>query len=237
MSILLTESQLVDEDAHFAKNRFKLIVTGSKNVGKSALIRRLDSNTFEEKKSEDRITKALARVIQGAVVRSDVQEVGYDVFERDEGGFLKQNEIDWLDVKGIIVMYDINSKESYNELKRKLPLVQNTVAPNCDICLVGSKADCEREVPFELADRLAEQMDLSLFEISSKTNINCEAMLVEVLDKIIERREAELEHWQEIRSNQPVYEDVVEPSKPSEEQVPSNPFCWIPRIPFISKIF
>ncbi|RCN51093.1 hypothetical protein ANCCAN_02880 [Ancylostoma caninum] len=99
------------------------------------------------------------------------------------------------------------------------------IAPDVDIFLVGTKADLSdaRKICFAVAEKKSQELGFSLFETSAVTGINCEELILEVLDKLFERR-AEVREYLMEKEKAPQEQseaNEVEPVKPSL-------FCWLP---------
>ena len=74
--------------------------------------------------------------------------------------------------QGIIVVFDVTSKKSFNNVLRWLEQI-NEKTNNVVIVLFGNKCDMEeRKVSREDAEKLAKEHNLSYFETSAKTKMN-----------------------------------------------------------------
>uniref|UniRef100_A0A1I7WJW2 Uncharacterized protein n=1 Tax=Heterorhabditis bacteriophora TaxID=37862 RepID=A0A1I7WJW2_HETBA len=65
-----------------------------------------------------------------------------------------------------------------------------------------------------------------IYNKSAKSGINCEEVLLEILDKLMEKRNEVAEYMEEVDR---VYEDPVE-KKNDQEPERANLLCWLPRI-------
>ncbi|CAI5456782.1 unnamed protein product [Caenorhabditis angaria] len=228
-----TESALLNSEhspIHVTRNRFKILVSGDEKSGKSSFIRRLSENAFSENEQVSKnLLNVVTRAIGGEIVRAELEEVDIQEFLTDDNSIR-----DWLDVRALILLYNSTSLKSFKVLKEEMPLIQRKLPPNSSITLVGTNADrkTERIVSWKISEEFAEEQGFSLFEISSRTGINCESVLEEVLDSIIEREFAE-EETRDI-TEQPVYQSTVEPGRENDNERRFNLFCWVPKIPYFS---
>lgn len=116
---------------------------------------------------------------------------------------------------GIILMYDVTSLESFNNLSYWLRNIQENAAPDVVKILTGNKCECnppQRAVDkdrgekvwiavtmnkwsdevnglFDVNLQIADNFDMPFFEVSCKQNINIEEAFVTLARKIREQRE------------------------------------------------
>ena len=77
---------------------------------------------------------------------------------------------------GIILVFDICDRESFDQLPRWLRDARMEADPHCSVMLVGNKADmaAERKVSQEEAEAFAKAHELNYIETSAKTGDNIE---------------------------------------------------------------
>ncbi|EJW77820.1 Ras family protein [Wuchereria bancrofti] len=78
---------------------------------------------------------------------------------------------------GVMCVYDLTDERSFDNLRNYwLKEIRLHAPSNAVLMLIGNKADLEdkRMVNFERAERLANQLGVSLYEVSAKTGINCD---------------------------------------------------------------
>uniref|UniRef100_A0A7I4Z7M6 Ras domain containing protein n=1 Tax=Haemonchus contortus TaxID=6289 RepID=A0A7I4Z7M6_HAECO len=226
------EVAVVEDEPQYAPNRFKILVVGRRGSGKTALIRRLKDNVFSDE--EDDPTSAtdvtvIVRAVQGSIIKADMVEVDLSTFlacdspsSQAKVHFVRQ----YFDVNGLLLLYDITNSDTFEEIDDVLRTLQRMVAPDVDICIVGTKADLmeSRKISFEAAEQKSVEHGFSLFETSALTGINCEEALIETLDKLAERRAEVREYWKE---NTEVCNELSTTNE--HEPAESNFFCWIPK--------
>ncbi|CAJ0609154.1 unnamed protein product [Cylicocyclus nassatus] len=245
-------------EQQYSSNRFKILVIGTKGSGRSSLVRRFKSNTFEKTKNETDLSEVvvLVRAIQGYIAKADVQIAELSTFVADgddkSSPVKVHNAKNYLDVNGVLLLYDMTNATAFEEVTDALSALQKMVAPDVDIYLVGTKSDLidARAITFEEAEERAEKLGYSLFETSAVTGKNCEELLVEVLDRLAERRAAAQEYYREKKQNKKnekeskegvneakmdgneikEEEQVMEKATavPDTESIKPNFFCWIP---------
>ncbi|KAK5983005.1 hypothetical protein GCK32_000615 [Trichostrongylus colubriformis] len=228
MEIQDHDVEVVADEPQYSANRYKIMVVGRRGSGKSALIRRLKDNVFSEDVDGLTDVTVLVRALRGSIVKADLVEVDLsNLLTTDSASsqakvhFVRQ----YFDVNGLLLVYDITDADTFEEIDDVLRVLQRMVAPDVDICMVGTKADLtvSRRISFEVAERKSIEHGYSLFETSALTGTNCEEVLMETLDKLAERRSDIREYWSE---NTQVYNELSTPSE--HEPVESSFFCWIP---------
>ena len=89
---------------------------------------------------------------------------------------------------GFIIMYDITSRSSFEEVKRFIKSIKNENSNEAPIIIVGGKLDLEnqRQVSTEDGIALAKEFNCSFFECSAKDNININEIGDELTKKMIQ---------------------------------------------------
>jgi len=95
---------------------------------------------------------------------------------------------------GVMIVYDITDKRSFDNLKNYwLNEVRMHAPQNAVLMLVGNKCDLsedeqhQRKVDFRTVEKLASELNVSLFEVSAKTGINVEEAFMELARNMRER--------------------------------------------------
>jgi GTPase SAR1 family protein len=74
---------------------------------------------------------------------------------------------------GIIMVYAINDKTSFNALENWMRQIKTHAAENVIKVLVGNKSDCaERQVSYDEGKKMADSFSVNFFEVSAKNNSN-----------------------------------------------------------------
>ena len=75
---------------------------------------------------------------------------------------------------GIILVYDITSQKSFDNITKWLQNIEMHASPDVERLLVGNKCDMEnrRVVPKERGEQLAGQQGIPFLETSAKTSTN-----------------------------------------------------------------
>jgi len=164
---------------------FKLLIIGDSGVGKSSLLLRFADNTF----SGSYITtigvdfKIRTVEIGGEKVKLQIWDTaGQERFRTITSTYYRGTH-------GVIVVYDVQSAESFVNVKRWL----HEIEQNCDSVnriLVGNKDDSPDKKVVETTDaqKFANQINVSLFETSAKDNKNVEEMFTEITRQVLQTK-------------------------------------------------
>lgn len=159
----------------------KLILLGDSGVGKTSLIKRKEVNTFNNLYTSTIGVDftSFTKTINKTFIRVHIWDTGgQEKFK----GIIKSY---FRDVDGVLLVYDITNKKSFNNLNI-WSVDLDYFGINDNVILVGCKAESEknREVPYELATNFAENNNFLFKECSAKNNINIEELFNEIIEQI-----------------------------------------------------
>mgnify|MGYP000533647484 CR=1 FL=1 len=155
-------------------NRIKVLSMGSGGCGKSCLIKRFCEERF--------VTKYIATIgvdygvkpieLDGMDVRVNFWDLsGHQEFFEIRNEFYK-------DTQGIVLVYDMSNRESFDELDMWLSEASKYGANPKDVpvALCATKSDKRPAVSHEEGEQYAQARGLTFFETSSMTGENVEDM-------------------------------------------------------------
>ena len=161
----------------------KLLVLGDLSVGKSSFIYRFTEGTFNADSTTttgiDLKTKDL--IIDNKKIRIQI----WDTAGEEKFKSITQNLL--LRVQGIIILFDITNKESFNNLILWIKTIQEQCGKNLPILIAGNKKDLEnnRLVKKEEADIFTKSGNIDYIEISCKTGENIKETIDIICKNII----------------------------------------------------
>ena len=166
--------------------QLKIILLGEKGVGKTSLINRYIFNKFilsDKNDSEINIKKI--------DIDNDISaELSiYDTTNEQKLGKITKNY--YRDAYGVIIVFDLTNKNSFNKVKYWLKEINSNAPKDIVICLLGNKADIthDRNVAYEDAKALAE--DNLYYEVSAKSGNNVSLAFEQLTYGIIEKQNEE----------------------------------------------
>ena len=90
---------------------------------------------------------------------------------------------------GIVIVYDINEVESFNNVKQWLKKIDRYACEIVPKLLVGNKLDADgegkREVPYEMAKEFADDAQMDFIEVSAKDGTNVDECFLKLAENIM----------------------------------------------------
>ena len=172
--------------------RINLFTLGNSSVGKSCFIERYTKDVFR--------LEYISTI--GFDFRTKNQKLPdgseYKICFYDTAGQEKYRSIAFNAIKnadGILVMYDITNQISFDTLEEWIKSIFEAKDENFPIVLVGNKCDLEKErvISKEEGEKEAKKHNFSFFETSNKEGINIEETVIELIQKIVEKKKKEEE--------------------------------------------
>jgi small GTP-binding protein len=169
------------------EEKINILILGNTAVGKTSYILKYTEDEFQE--------MYLATVgIDFKVKVVKINNVSYRVYFYDTTGQEKYKSISLNMIKnanGIILMYDITKRKSFDSINEWIESVKNVKGSNFPMILLGNKIDEEgdRKISKEEGEKLAKNFDIDFFEISNRDGININEAGLAMINKIIEYRQ------------------------------------------------
>lgn len=159
----------------------KIVLIGDSNVGKTSIIDQFIENKFGETKPSIGALHKLKNITNtnGEEVQLDIWDTaGQEKFKSIVPMYYKGS-------KGIIIVYDITSKDSFEGAKKWIQDIESNNNSAC-LILVGNKTDLaeNREVTSDQASAYAANKNIIYLECSAKTNDNITKIFKNVADKM-----------------------------------------------------
>ena len=168
--------------------KYKIVLAGSKDVGKSSLIARFCDNVFHEKTMS---------TIGVAFKRKKVEvndNINIELHIWDFGGEEKYRTLFPSYCNGAsaaLILYDITDKESLNDVKNWVKIIDKNAVEKVIKILIGTKIDLEdqRVISVEEAKKTCKKFNClgPPLETSSKTGENVEKAFLKVSKEIIKQ--------------------------------------------------
>jgi small GTP-binding protein len=175
----------------------KVLILGDTNVGKTNFLLRFTENNFVEnhittigfdykssvitippESSENNSPETPGRTVKLQIWDTAGQE-----------RFMSVTKNLLLRVQGIIIMYDITTKSTFDNVKRWITSIRENTNEKMPIVMVGNKLDLEanRQVSFEKAQSLAVEYGIQdhFFEASAKNNINVKEVFIDLTREVL----------------------------------------------------
>jgi len=165
---------------------FKLVLLGDSNAGKSCLLLRFADDTF----TESYIT-TIGVDFRFKTVPVEEKTVKLQIWDTaGQERFRTITSAYYRGADGIVMVYDITDRESFNHIDDWLAEVNRYVSDGCCKMLIGNKSDltAERQVSTEEAQKKAEENGMLFMEASAKAGSNVDVAFKTVSGELIKSR-------------------------------------------------
>ena len=165
---------------------YKILLLGDTSVGKTCFLMRYTDNTFQEIHISTIGLDYKLKNVQledGKIVKIQIWDTaGQDRFRSITKNYYKG-------AHGIILIYDVTDKKTYENVKAWIEQIREEVSDNVTIILVGNKIDDfeGRKVKKEEGEKAAKEFGLSFFECSAKTGENIDLIFNELVKRTVEQ--------------------------------------------------
>jgi len=187
--ILGIANSKINQESEKRPPRYRILIKGQSSVGKTSFFNRLS----QIKPYWQNIYPIDSELIFWHE-RFDDQDVEFVIFDPTEGRRFRMVPSDFASCDGVIFIYDITNKTSFEAIKMMFEAQRiGEKIPNWCI-LVGNKADLkeEREVSYEEGRLMAEKLDgMEFFEVSAKTRDGVEQAFRRISKRVFEEMEKE----------------------------------------------
>ncbi|ESK95465.1 gtp-binding protein yptv3 [Moniliophthora roreri MCA 2997] len=167
----------------------KLLLIGNSSVGKSSLLLRFsDEQWLPEDESSATIGvdfRVHKMEVKGKKVKLSIWDTaGQERFRTITSSYYRG-------AQGIILVYDVSSRDSFDALPRWYSELGTYVSDSVVKILVGNKVDKEfsRQVPTSEGAAFAARMNSLFIEASAKTAVNVKETFHEVVERILDTPE------------------------------------------------
>ncbi len=178
------------KDENLKTLEFKIIVLGEYNVGKTSIINRFVSNSFDnniQNTINTNISTKRIIVDNKTIVNLNIWDTaGEEKYRTVTKQFYK-------DSHGALIIYDITKKETFEKINSWLNELSELSPPDIIIFIIGNKNDLnqKREVNFNETKIFSENNHISVYEVSAKNGNNVDAVFQVLSNKIFEKMKEE----------------------------------------------
>ena len=176
--------------------KLKLIVVGNQGTGKTSILNRFVSETFDE---NYQATIGLDFHSKNITIHDqDVRLIIYDTAGQEKFRSLIPMYI--REAQIILFIYDISDKDSFDSIPKWIQQVNDVINKEVVFVLIGNKLDLEsnRKVTFEEGKKLAEKSNYVFQEVSAKTGENFEKLFeVQIFEAVYNKFKKEFDKREE----------------------------------------
>mmetsp|Transcript_41419 Transcript_41419/g.68163 ORF Transcript_41419/g.68163 Transcript_41419/m.68163 type:complete len:206 (+) Transcript_41419:186-803(+) len=151
---------------------FKLLLIGDSGVGKSCLLLRFADDTYT-----DSYISTIGVDFKIRTVDLDTKTIKLQIWDTaGQERFRTITSSYYRGAHGIIIVYDITDKESFDNVRQWLFEIDRYASENVCKLLVGNKSDLsnKRAVEYDVAKAFADELTIPFLETSAKNATNVE---------------------------------------------------------------
>jgi len=177
---------------------FKVLILGDPSVGKSCFLIRYTEDTFQDVYLSTIGMDSKYKTVDlenGKSIRLQLWDTaGQDRFRSITRNLYKG-------AAGIMLIYDVTSKKTFENVKNWVDSIRNEVHNKVVIVLVGNKIDKkdQREVQKEEGEDLAEEFHLPFFECSALTGEKINEAFMELAKGLSEIKEKDINKGEQLK--------------------------------------
>ncbi len=167
----------------------KIIIVGDSAVGKSNFLFRFVEGKFSQIYQTTVGSDTKSKICTLPRIKKNVKLQLWDTAGQER--YMSINKIFFQKVQGIILMYDITQRESFENLQKWTKLINETTF-NVPVVLVGNKIDNEEEriVRIEEGENYAQDNGYLFYEASALSGKNVDNVLYDLSEKIVSNFES-----------------------------------------------
>ena len=163
---------MADNKTGYFDVKYKIMVLGESKVGKTSLIKRYTKDQFGGV-----YLTTVGMDFQDKIIEIEDKKVRLQVWDTaGQERFRNVTKSYFQSSRGLLVVYDITDKESFEKINFWIENIKNNAPENVKLILVGNKCDLanERQVSYEEGEKKASNYNIKSFESSAKdgTNVN-----------------------------------------------------------------
>jgi len=171
---------------------FKLLLIGDSGVGKSCLLLRFADDTYTESYISTIGVDFKIRTIEeeGKTIKLQIWDTaGQERFRTITSSYYRG-------AHGIIIVYDVTDRESFNNVKNWMLEIEKYAMDNVNKLLVGNKCDlsAKKVVSFDEGKELADSFKIGFVETSARNSHNVEQAFHQMASEIKGRVNVTAQH-------------------------------------------
>ena len=162
---------------------YKVLLLGDSTVGKTCFLMRYTDKSFQEAHMS---TIGLDYRLKNMQLKNgkNIKLQIWDTAGQDRFRAITKNY--YKGAHGILLIYDITSIQTYENVKNWITQIREEASPHIVIYIIGNKIDMveERKIKTEEGQKLANEFHLQFYETSAKTGENVNETFESLVNKI-----------------------------------------------------
>ena len=171
----------MDEEDIENETQITILTLGGREVGKTSLVLKYTDNTFNEK-----YISTIGIEFKEKYLKKNGENFKLRLV--DPSTLVTNQNLINLECDGIIFLYDITNKKSFDDISKYIEIFQKQKRENFPMILLGNKIDKEadRQIYKEDGEKLAKTKGINFSEISVKEGTNVNEAVDSLINQIFE---------------------------------------------------
>lgn len=164
---------------------FKVVVVGASGVGKTAIVQHLITGNFREESQP-----TIGVEFKSYTLQSESDSVKLQIWDTaGQERFRSVSKAYFRNALGAILMFDLTSRQSFDDLGMWINDLNTLCVPNAYIILIGNKLDLQddRQIVESEAQAFAQRYNLIYLETSAKNGNNVSEAFARLGTEILRR--------------------------------------------------
>ena len=159
-----------------------MVLLGDTGVGKSSLVLRFVTNNFKPYNESTIGASFMSKLVNVAG-----KQIKFQIW--DTAGQEKYHSLApmyYRSAAAAMIVYDITREVTFNTLKNWVQELRNSGPKDIALAIAGNKSDLadEREVPTNIAEAYAKEIDAIYLETSAKTDLNVQDIFLQLSHRL-----------------------------------------------------
>lgn len=166
------------------ERNFKVVLLGEGRVGKTSLVLRYCTNTFNDKH-----VQTIQASYQTKRLNIDNQRVNLAVWDTaGQERFHALGPIYYRDANGALLVYDITDMDSFVRVQNWVKELRKMLGTDIVLAIAGNKCDLERNrvVPLDKAESYAQSVGAKHFSTSAKLNKGVNELFLDLAKRMLD---------------------------------------------------
>ena len=166
--------------------KLKIVAIGDSGVGKTNLIKRFITNTFNQ---NSKATLGVEFISKSYKIKNHIFKIEvWDTAGQER--YKSITAVYYNGAKGALIVYDITSRNSFNNLDKWMTEIKDKTSNDIKLMIIGNKIDLKqfREVTIEEAVAKAKELGIPLMETSALDSTNVKKafnnLLIEIYNQM-----------------------------------------------------
>ncbi len=173
------------EESEMGEARFKIVVCGDPQVGKTSTVLRFTDRSFRRTYIMTLGVNVTEKFVRMKNLNVTIKFVIWDIAGQEKFGMMRRHFYEGAD--GMLLIFDLTRPETFQNIKKWYKDIKTHIKKELHGFILGNKSDLfeERKVFHEEISNLAKELSLAHFETSALTGRNVDKAFYKLGEKLV----------------------------------------------------